>query len=892
MLWYPPAMLFAVIPGSWNAFLLLAFVMAASFAYVYVYSLTRSRLAAAVSGLVYSMSGFMMSHVGHVTMLHVAAWIPLLIGALEQLRQRWTIKWAGLAILATVCCLLGGHPQISIYGICLGMFYALVLGWSASVGRWVYYRRVLTIFCLGIALCALQILPTIELSGLSMRAQMTFDQFLEYTIPYQQILQWLFPYFFGGPYAFTGVTDGPYQSPYWGASILAETTGHLGLLPLVLVGIGIIAYRPQRAIRYFWIATACIALLFIFSGNNLLGRLLYQIPIYNKFRGQGRHLVEFSLACSTLAGFGVAAVQARWTSRRFIRKTVLVSALVTLSLLAGIALHTEQFQLAAARVGITDLHLTPWDNPAIGWPLAAFYAGLIIFVLWSRWPRNRLLAATLTIVMAIDLASFGWFWEWRDLSPAANQLPPPAVVKTYRDVLQASHGRFLTFNGVYARFIQPFVEFQPPEREHVQSESVFPNMTRFWQLPSADGYSPLPLARVADMLQMSAIGDLADLPLSTADRSLDLMSVRYLLLPPPHLLPRSPMTVWSQPPLELTLGAGSCLPQNRESTANFDLSVVPDATSEIHFVTTMACAAAIPDGAAVLQVQVTNDQDAVETYALRAGRETAEQAYDCADVLPTMRHQRAAKIFQSTTLDRAGMGSCPSHTYESVVQLAKPQRIKQIVLKWMGQSGVIFVQHLGLVNRATDTAVPLSRMLTTSRWQAVERTSSGVVYENQQAMPRTWLVPETMVLPPAQILQAIRTSRLPDGRPYVPEKVALVEDATAGFRAAMLQPTDVAEIVAVGDTRAVVKTRTNTPAFLVLSDVFYPGWQVRLDGQPAKIFPTNYVQRGVPVPAGEHLVEFRFRPLSFRLGVGITMAAFFGSCVWLLYQRRPQASIS
>src|SRR5262245_15518447 len=65
MFWYPPAIVLRLLPRSWHLFLLAAFVLASSFTYGYVYHLTRSRLASAMSGLAYGLSGFMIAHIGH-----------------------------------------------------------------------------------------------------------------------------------------------------------------------------------------------------------------------------------------------------------------------------------------------------------------------------------------------------------------------------------------------------------------------------------------------------------------------------------------------------------------------------------------------------------------------------------------------------------------------------------------------------------------------------------------------------------------------------------------------------------------------------------------------------------------------------------------------------------
>jgi hypothetical protein len=716
MAWYPPARLLGLIPGSWNAFVLLAYVLASSFTYLYVYTLTTSRLGAIVAGIVYGMSGFMMSHLGHTTMIHGAAWIPLLICALERLRWRWTTGWAAIAIGATASCVLAGHPQIAVYGLGLGAIYVLVLGGTAAVGRWRYYGMVLGSMAIGLGLSAIQIVPTIELSGLSNRATMTFAQFSGMSLPREQLLQFLFPYFFGGPFAFAGIAPGPYQLPYWGQWNVAEITGYVGLLPLMLAGLGGIATRGSRSVVNFWLGVGLIAFLLALGGDTVLGHWLYHVPIYNKFRAQGRHFVEVALACSVLSGFGVAAIQSRpspsdgrpLVSRRLMRRLCAVSVIVMCGGLMSKLWPIATLRAQAAKVGVAVLPVSPWDNPAIGIPLVLLGLSLLALVLWYRWPRRPFLAGMLIAVVILNLASFGWFCEWQLLSPPARRLVPNQMVQTYARLLRSQHDRWLTFNALNAAFLQPFLTTTDRRhRDALQDVAVFPNMTRLWGLPSLDTYSPLMLSRFTELTQLSANGDLLNPPLNLVDRRLDVMAVRYLLLPNPATL-------------SLPLFAAS------------------------------------------------------------------------------------------------------------------PQ------------------------------------------WRQVEQTPSGLIYQNQRALPRAWLVAETIALAPTQVLTAIHTSQLPDGRVYQPETMALVEDPQAAFNAPALPATARAKILDLMDTRVTIQTQSLTATFLVLSDTFYPGWQATIDGKPTKIFQTNYVQRGVQVPAGNHLVEYRFEPMSFKLGAGITIAALFG----------------
>ncbi len=67
----------------------------------------------------------------------------------------------------------------------------------------------------------------------------------------------------------------------------------------------------------------------------------------------------------------------------------------------------------------------------------------------------------------------------------------------------------------------------------------------------------------------------------------------------------------------------------------------------------------------------------------------------------------------------------------------------------------------------------------------------------------------------------------------------------------------------------------------VFSEVYYgEGWEATIDGAPAEIERVNYVLRAIKIPAGEHVVEMRFNPSSFRLGMNVSLA---GSVLFLLF---------
>ena len=84
-----------------------------------------------------------------------------------------------------------------------------------------------------------------------------------------------------------------------------------------------------------------------------------------------------------------------------------------------------------------------------------------------------------------------------------------------------------------------------------------------------------------------------------------------------------------------------------------------------------------------------------------------------------------------------------------------------------------------------------------------------------------------------------------------------------------------------------------TGGVALFSDIYYPGWQCTIDGQPAEVLRANYVLRAVVLPAGKHTIEFRFDPQSLHTTEAIANTSLVALIVlllalvgWEIYRRR------
>lgn len=83
----------------------------------------------------------------------------------------------------------------------------------------------------------------------------------------------------------------------------------------------------------------------------------------------------------------------------------------------------------------------------------------------------------------------------------------------------------------------------------------------------------------------------------------------------------------------------------------------------------------------------------------------------------------------------------------------------------------------------------------------------------------------------------------------------------------------------------------------VFSEVYYAdGWNAYLDGKLVPHLRANYVLRALPVPAGQHTIEFKFEPQEYSLGNTISLVSsvllflvIIGGVVVALRQRGPAA---
>jgi hypothetical protein len=132
------------------------------------------------------------------------------------------------------------------------------------------------------------------------------------------------------------------------------------------------------------------------------------------------------------------------------------------------------------------------------------------------------------------------------------------------------------------------------------------------------------------------------------------------------------------------------------------------------------------------------------------------------------------------------------------------------------------------------------------------------VWENPHVLPRAYVVHHATVLPD-DAAQARALLHLDPRSDVILDAAPSPAPAGIGFTPA--------RITRLERKRVTIEADSPTAGILVLSDAWYPGWRVTVDGNPAPLLRADYALRGVALPPGKHTVEFTFRSRPAQLGL-------------------------
>jgi hypothetical protein len=180
-------------------------------------------------------------------------------------------------------------------------------------------------------------------------------------------------------------------------------------------------------------------------------------------------------------------------------------------------------------------------------------------------------------------------------------------------------------------------------------------------------------------------------------------------------------------------------------------------------------------------------------------------------------------------------------------------------------------RRIGPISSEDNLASPVLDLMNVKYVLTTEKTASGrreaVALANDDCLARAFLVERARFFPSYDdVLAYMKTADFDPRR-----EVLLKGDPAGGLARADGEPGRVGVVKYHGGDLT-VDVEAATKCYLVISDVFYPGWRAFIDGKPAPLVRANYAFRAVEVESGAHEVRMTYKPALFTIGVMFSVA--------------------
>jgi hypothetical protein len=255
-----------------------------------------SREAALFGATAFTFGGFNLLHFVHPNAIAIIAHIPWMLWAIDVClraaiaRQR-RYGFVGIALL-TGSQLLLGYPQFVFYSALTSATYACWLARTLGPGRVKSLGTVVVAALIGCLIGGVQLLPTIEALGQSVRQETSAGFAAQGSLQPLNVVQLIEPYLFASRVV---------------GQNTHELTIYAGVVPLVLAFAGFLIApnnRMTRRLQLAALAVAALALLWSFGEFGPFAWLQQNLPFVNHFRFPCRAICIFQLAVAALAAVG------------------------------------------------------------------------------------------------------------------------------------------------------------------------------------------------------------------------------------------------------------------------------------------------------------------------------------------------------------------------------------------------------------------------------------------------------------------------------------------------------------------------------------------------------------------------------------------------------------
>ncbi|MGA9350519.1 MAG: YfhO family protein [Anaerolineae bacterium] len=373
-----------------------------------------SRSAALVGAIAFMFSDLFITHFGNLNMIAVAAWLPLIFlyyhRAVAEERPVMAVAAGVFLGIAT----LAGHVQITLFIVLALALYTLYLG-----RRLLFHsltRYLLPCYLIAFCFAALALIPSYEMASHTVRAEMSYQEASQYSLPPVGLVGLLIPGFFGrGPASFWGPWD-------------RVEVGYVGVLPLVLAALAVLLRRD--GLTRFFLLLAIISLLLAFGGFAIPHGWLYLLPGFDKLRAPARfiYLLDFSLAALAALGLDALLRPLSHGMRAVFRRLLKIAPWIWLGIaIIGLSLGYHAILTAQGKDATVYKRAVSAVNGLVFFLLILAASLAILYLRRYRWGRRWALGSLAVVLIALDLFSMGAYTDLEHNDPTVGFQHPEAI---------------------------------------------------------------------------------------------------------------------------------------------------------------------------------------------------------------------------------------------------------------------------------------------------------------------------------------------------------------------------------------------------------------------------------------------------------------------------------
>ncbi|MBX7247279.1 MAG: YfhO family protein [Candidatus Sumerlaeaceae bacterium] len=841
-----------------------------------------SRLGAVAASILMTHNGFIPMHLGHVQFNQTIGYGYLHLGLLLLALKRGSWRYAVASGLAGAAVVFSGFPQLAMHVFLMSGIGTALFGIRDALRlralKPLLPAASLGLLALAVALLAsmVQILPVPTLLTNSNRRVLDLSVAQGFSMPWQGYWGLIAPGLFQTLPARLPNRELWFLVPH---NVLTDGAWeYLYFIGLVAAVLGIVGWTSNARRGVVWILGLVTAFLLLCAPGSETGVYQYiyhYVPGFKQVRIPTRMMWVAWTCWGLLVGMGAETIaRATCAGALVAARRAVVTILSTLWLagaaMVGIAwLQTRDWYIAACRL----LVLSPTSHWAIREPalflgdilfqliITAALTVIVISILVWLARRGRGAAAAAAVLVALMFAEIASYGIHKNIVIDVGGGITSVLPRQYKAVVTPMTGRFL-FDS----------------RGDVMKNQAMIAGTRH-----ANGY----MATVLLWHMLFAPREKSPLGRLSEENARDEWNLTHYVMD----CPRTTATIAGRR-LELPFRGSTWLAAEEGFPNDRQTAIIEDGKSvrKIHVLANAAAAAGLPNDFVVGQVILA---DAAGTTScalpLRIGRELAEWSYDLPIHPAAIGHMRPPVAFVGKRQTHNAEGG---NFYEATFDAPTTFTLGRITVQATAPPPTyLSLSHLVLDRNGQMEIHPATEGL-------------GSIVE-PSGLPELTVLRRPTALGFAWGVPTGKSVSYKDGLRYVRDKywnatfqprqeVLLNKQQLPRESLESLNAPDPATFAGTVDFKKPVPERTEVRVsfsqrgWLVISELWYPGWTAKLDGKPVDLIRANGAHSAVAVPAGDHLVTLEYRTPGFAAGAAISGVTWLFAVLALLSGAMPR----